>query len=68
MININPQHGHPLCKSIRSLAQQVESFKSPQTIFGNDSHDNSPVTFWGATSGKKSCDYPNLLSSGVRRT
>lgn len=43
LININQQHGHPLVQSLRSLVQQVESFKSPKTIFGKDAHDNSLV-------------------------
>jgi transcriptional regulator of aromatic amino acid metabolism len=43
LININQQHGHPLVQSLRSLVQQVESFKAPKTIFGKDAHDNTLV-------------------------
>ncbi|HLC06975.1 MAG TPA: sigma 54-interacting transcriptional regulator [Candidatus Babeliales bacterium] len=42
-ININQQHGHPLAQSLRQLAQQVESFKGPKTIFVKDSTDNTLV-------------------------
>lgn len=40
-ININQQRGHPLVQSLRQLAQQVESFKSPKTIFmkNTDNHN-----------------------------
>ncbi len=42
-ININQQHGHPLAQSLRQLAQEVESFKGPKTIFVKDLHDNALV-------------------------
>ncbi len=42
-ININQQHGHPLVQSLRQLAQQVEAFKGPKTIFVKDSSDNTLV-------------------------
>jgi len=42
-ININQQHGHPLVQSLRNIAQQVESFKSPKTIFVKDPNDNTLV-------------------------
>lgn len=42
-ININQQHGHPLTQSLRQLAQEVESFKGPKTIFAKDLHDNALV-------------------------
>jgi len=42
-ININQQHGHPLTQALRQLAQQVESFKGPKTIFVKDSSDNTLV-------------------------
>lgn len=42
-ININQQHGHPFTQSLRQLAQQVEAFKGPKTIFVKDSSDNTLV-------------------------
>ncbi len=35
-ININQQEGHPLSRSLKTLAQQVEEYKSPQTQFAKD--------------------------------
>jgi transcriptional regulator of aromatic amino acid metabolism len=37
-INLNTQDGHPLTKIIKTLAQQVEEYKSPQTQFAKDSN------------------------------
>jgi len=42
-ININQQQGHPIAQSLRQLAQQVESFKGPKTIFIKDANDNALV-------------------------
>jgi len=42
-ININQQHGHPFVQSLRHIVQQVESFKSPKTLFIKDAHDNPLV-------------------------
>lgn len=35
-INLNTQEGHPLTKVFKSIAQQVEEYKSPQTRFAKD--------------------------------
>jgi len=42
-ININQQHRHPLAQSLRQLSQQVESFKSPKTIFVKNATDGTLV-------------------------
>lgn len=42
-INLNQQQGHPLAQSLKQLAQQVEEFKSPKTIFVKDMTDNTLV-------------------------
>ncbi len=42
-ININAQPGHPFTKKIKSLAQLVETYKAPQTMFANDSHGNQLI-------------------------
>ena len=42
-ININAQPGHPFTKKIKSLAQLVETYKAPQTVFANDSHGNQLI-------------------------
>jgi transcriptional regulator of aromatic amino acid metabolism len=42
-ININKQQGHPLAQLLRKLAQQVETFKGPQTAFSRDMQGNTIV-------------------------
>lgn len=42
-ININQQQGHPLTQALRQVAQQVEEFKSPKTVFAKDANDNELV-------------------------
>ena len=42
-LNMNQQQGHPLVQCLRNVVRQVESFKSPKTIFIKDSGDNQLV-------------------------
>ncbi len=42
-ININKQLGHPLTQALRRIASQVESYKSPQSMFAKDTHGNTLV-------------------------
>jgi len=42
-ININAQPGHPFTKKIKSLAQLVETYKAPQTVFANDAHGSQLI-------------------------
>jgi transcriptional regulator of aromatic amino acid metabolism len=39
-ININMLEGHPLTKSIKQVAQLVETYKTPQTVFTTDINSN----------------------------
>lgn len=42
-ININAQPGHPFTKKIKNLAQLVETYKAPQTVYANDSQGNQLI-------------------------
>jgi len=42
-VNVNTQQGHPLVQALRKVAQQVESFRSSQSIIAKDVHGNSLV-------------------------
>ncbi|HJZ24194.1 MAG TPA: sigma 54-interacting transcriptional regulator, partial [Candidatus Babeliales bacterium] len=42
-INVNAQSGHPFTKKIKNLAQLVETYKAPQTVFANDSQGNQLI-------------------------
>ncbi len=42
-ININGQSGHPFTKKIKNLAQLVETYKAPQTVFANDAQGNQLI-------------------------
>lgn len=42
-INLNQQEGHPLTKTLRHIAQQVEEYKAPQTALTYDHADNKLV-------------------------
>lgn len=42
-INLNQQEGHPLTKTLRHVAHQVEEYKSPQTALTHDHAENSLV-------------------------
>lgn len=42
-INLNQQEGHPLTKTLRTIAHQVEEYKSPQTTFTQDQAENKLV-------------------------
>ena len=42
-INLNTQEGHPLTKTIKSVAHQVEEYKSPQRTIYSDMHENKLV-------------------------
>lgn len=42
-ININQQEGHPLTRALKTLAHQVEEYKSPQTQFAKDTDGNTIV-------------------------
>lgn len=42
-ININMQDGHPLTQALKRVAQEVESYKSTQTIFAHDIQGNKLV-------------------------
>jgi transcriptional regulator with PAS, ATPase and Fis domain len=42
-INLNEQEGHPLTKTLRHIAHQVEEYKSPQTSFAQDQAGNKLV-------------------------
>lgn len=42
-INPNQQEGHPLSKSLKAIATQVEQYKSPQTAFAKDAQDNTLI-------------------------
>lgn len=54
-ININTQVGHPLSKALRSIAQQVEEFKSPQSCITKD-NDGQKIVIAGV---------PNLERNNV---
>jgi len=42
-INLNQQEGHPLTKTLRHIAHQVEEYKAPQTTLTQDYTDNKLV-------------------------
>lgn len=42
-INPNVQEGHPLSKSLKSIALQVEQYKAPQTAFCKDTQGNTLI-------------------------
>ncbi len=42
-INLNQQEGHPLTKTLRHIAHQVEEYKAPQTALTQDQTDNKLV-------------------------
>jgi transcriptional regulator with PAS, ATPase and Fis domain len=42
-INLNQQEGHPLTKTLRHIAQQVEEYKAPQTALTQDQTENRLV-------------------------
>ncbi len=42
-INPNQQEGHPLAKALKQVAQQVETYKSPQSLFSKDNDGNQLV-------------------------
>lgn len=42
-ININAQPGHPFTKKIKNLAQLVETYKAPQTVYANDAQGNQLI-------------------------
>lgn len=42
-INVNMQDGHPLTQALKRVAQEVESYKSTQTIFAHDPQGNRLV-------------------------
>lgn len=42
-INLNEQEGHPLTKTLRHIAQQVEEYKAPHTSLTQDQADNKLV-------------------------
>lgn len=42
-INVNKQQGHPLTLALRRIAGQVESYKSPQSMFAKDTNGNTLV-------------------------
>jgi transcriptional regulator with PAS, ATPase and Fis domain len=42
-INVNQQEGHPLSRSLKNIAQQVEEYKSPQTQFSKDVDGNTII-------------------------
>lgn len=54
-ININTQVGHPLSKALRTIAQQVEEFKSPQSCITKNS-DGQKIVIAGV---------PNLERNNV---
>lgn len=60
LIKINPNllEGHPLTKALKKLATHVESYKSSQTIFANDS-DGTRLVF----SGVPSLEHNNVIIS-----
>lgn len=42
-INLNTQEGHPLTKSLKHIATQVEQYKVPQTASAKDAQGNSII-------------------------
>ncbi len=58
LIQINPniQDGHPLTKALKDLAQQVESYKSTQTIYTQDTNGTKLVL-----SGVPSLEHSNVI-------
>ncbi len=42
-ININAQEGHPLTKTLKHVARQVEEYKAPYTSFAQDKEGNKLV-------------------------
>ncbi len=42
-INVNMQEGHPLAQALKRVAQEVENYKSTQTIFTYDAQGNKLV-------------------------
>lgn len=42
-IDLNNQEGHPLTKALKDVAQQVEEYKSPQTVMTTDTQGNKLV-------------------------
>lgn len=43
VINLNTQEGHPLTKSIKKIARQVEEYKVPKTTFALDKNGDTIV-------------------------
>lgn len=60
LINVNPniQEGHPLSKALKNLAQQVESYKTAQTIYTKDADGTKLVL-----SGVPSLENNNVIIS-----
>ena len=54
-ININKQEGHPLTQALKAVAQQVEEYKTPQTVTTHDTNNNKLVL----------CGVPNLEHHNV---
>jgi hypothetical protein len=42
-INVNMQDGHPLAQALKRVAQEVENYKSTQTVFTHDAQGNRLV-------------------------
>lgn len=57
-INPNQQEGHPLSKALKQLAQQVESYKSAQTVYTKDTDGTKLVI-----SGVPSLEHNNVIIS-----
>ncbi len=38
--NLNTEHGHPIAKTIRQVARQVQEYKSPQSLLAKDTIGN----------------------------
>jgi len=55
-INPNTQEGHPLSKSLKAIATQVEQYKSPQTVFAKDAQGNTLIL-----SAVPSLEYNNVI-------
>lgn len=58
LIKINPstQEGHPLSKSLKAIAMQVEQYKAPQTCFAKDGHGNTLIL-----SAVQNLEYNNVI-------
>jgi len=61
LININTQQGHPLTKTFKHIARQVEDYKLPQSCIANDGTGNKLVL-----SGVPSLEHNNVIITVYR--